>query len=105
MTTRRPRTGGFASSLSSSRYNNVSEKFKSVSSGRFGVAKRSKPALDYSQRFHESLRASLKVSQLGRESGAKNGVVGEQGSEKEGDTDSNSNRPTSSRYNRNGSII
>lgn len=74
MSTRRPRTGGFAASLSSNRYSNVSDKFKGVSgNGKHGFAKRNDSAIDYSERFHASLRASLKVSQFGQEKG---GTVG-----------------------------
>ena len=55
----RPRTGGFSSSVSSSRYNKVDDKFKV----RAQSARREQNrGMDANARFHAALRASLKVS-------------------------------------------
>ena len=71
MSARRPRTGGFAASLSASRYKSVSDKFKqrpSSAGPRSFRGSRSSNANGNAgsnmDRFHAHLRASLKVSKL-----------------------------------------
>ena len=86
MSARRPRTGGFAASLSASRYKSVSDKFKqrpSSAGTRSFRSSRSNSANGNSgsnmDRFHAHLRASLRVSKL-RASGdnsLQNGAAGQ----------------------------
>ena len=71
MSARRPRTGGFAASLSASRYKSVNDKFKqrpSSAGPRSFRGSRSNNANGNAgsnmDRFHAHLRASLKVSKL-----------------------------------------